>query len=240
MLYVGEGPRGSNGTCSTVHQIEVTPSATHNQIGPLWCWFPNGWACARPRPLWVFPRNSPVRLGVSPAAAPSLTGIFTQVWGCISPCTGALGCAVCFVPSSCRVIYVRMWDRGVLPAALPAPFSATLSPALSVYLWVTVGPQGLLVVRLPAPFVPHSASLCLATATWVLSAPVPVSSPPTGLDACFFFIYLVLDFLAVRFSVSAGWLCEEAQCVYLCCYLGSLPQYWVSKTLKKLSSFVMF
>ena len=27
-----------------------------------------------------------------------------------------------------------MWCRGVLPAALPAPFSATLSPALSVYL----------------------------------------------------------------------------------------------------------
>ena len=28
----------------------------------------------------------------------------------------------------------RMWGHGVLPAALPAPFSATLSPALSVYL----------------------------------------------------------------------------------------------------------
>ena len=27
-----------------------------------------------------------------------------------------------------------MWGRGVLPATLPAPFSATLSPALSVYL----------------------------------------------------------------------------------------------------------
>ena len=31
-------------------------------------------------------------------------------------------------------ICVRMWGCGVLPAALPAPFSATLSPALSVYL----------------------------------------------------------------------------------------------------------
>ena len=27
-----------------------------------------------------------------------------------------------------------MWGRGVLPTALPAPFSATLSPAFSVYL----------------------------------------------------------------------------------------------------------
>ena len=56
----------------------------------------------------------------------------------------------------------------------------------------------------PAPFVPHSASLGPATAMRVLSAPVPVSAPPTGLDECLFFISLVLDFLAVRFSVSSG------------------------------------
>ena len=66
-----------------------------------------------------------------------------------------------FVPFIC----VRMWGCKVLPAALPALFSATLSLALSVYLCVNVGPQGLLVVRLPAPFVPHSASLGPATAT---------------------------------------------------------------------------
>ena len=89
----------------------------------------------------------------------------------------------------------------MLPATLPALFSATLSPALSVYLCANVGPQGLPVVRLPAPFV---ASLGPTTATRVLSAPVPVSAPPTGLDVCFFFIYLVWDFLAVGFSVSSG------------------------------------
>ena len=97
-----------------------------------------------------------------------------------------------------------MWGHRVLPTALPAPLSATLSLALSVYLWANVGPQGLLVVRLPALFVPHSASLDPAMATRVLSAPVPVSAPPTGLDECLFFIYLVLDFLAIRFSVSSG------------------------------------
>ena len=97
-----------------------------------------------------------------------------------------------------------MWGRRVLPAALPAPFSATLSPALWVYLCTNVGLQGLLVVRLPAPFIPHSASLGSATARRVLSAPVPVSAPPTGLDECLFFIYLVSDFLAIRFSVSSG------------------------------------
>ena len=91
-----------------------------------------------------------------------------------------------------------MWGRGVLPATLPAPFSATVSPAFLVYLCVNVGPQGLLVVRLPALFVPHSASLGPTTATRVLSA------PPTGLDECLFFISLLSDFLAVGFSISSG------------------------------------
>ena len=92
----------------------------------------------------------------------------------------------------------------MLPDALPAPFSATLNPALSVCLCTNVGSQGLLVVRLPVLFVAHSTSLGAATATRVLSAQVPVSAPPTGLDECFLFSYLVLDFLAVRFSVSSG------------------------------------
>ena len=82
--------------------------------------------------------------------------------------------------------------------------SALLPAIHPVYLCANVGPQGLLEVRLPAPFVPHSASLGPARATRVLSAPVPVSAPPTGLDECLFFIYLVSDFLAIRFSVSSG------------------------------------
>ena len=64
-----------------------------------------------------------------------------------------------------RFINARMWGRRVLPATLPVPFSATLNPAISVYLCANVGPQGLLVVRLPAPFVPHSTSLGPAMAT---------------------------------------------------------------------------
>ena len=82
--------------------------------------------------------------------------------------------------------------------------SALLPAICRVYLCANVGPQGLLVVGLPAPFVPHSASLGPATATRVLSTPVPVSAPPTGRDECFFFIYLVSDFPAIRFSVSSG------------------------------------
>ena len=64
-----------------------------------------------------------------------------------------------------------MGPWGLLLTALPTLFSATLSPAVSVYLCANVGLQGLLVVRLPALFVPHSASLGPAKATRVLSAP---------------------------------------------------------------------
>ena len=97
-----------------------------------------------------------------------------------------------------------MWGRGVLPTALPAPFSATLSPALSVYLCTNVEPQGLLVVRLRAPFVPHSASLGPPRQHESFPPWLPVSVPPTRLDECLFFISLVLGFLAIRFSVSCG------------------------------------
>ena len=106
-LYVGGGPRGSNGACSTLCQILVTPSATHNQIGPLWCWFPSGWACARSRPPWVSPRTSPVRLGVSSAAAPTPTGIFNQRFETLFPRAGPLGCAVCFAPRCLSGLSVR-------------------------------------------------------------------------------------------------------------------------------------
>ena len=39
----------------------------------------------------VSPRTSPVRLGVSPAAAPTPTGIFSQKFEALFPRAGALG-----------------------------------------------------------------------------------------------------------------------------------------------------
>ena len=190
MLYVGEGPRGSNSARSTLHWISVIASGTHNQIGPLWCWFPSGWACARPRPLLVSPTTSPVRLGVSPAAIPTLTGVFNQRFEALFPRAGALGCAVCFAPRhSSRFICARMWGHGLLPAALPALFSATRSPALWVYL-----------CKCGAAGSASGQSLPVSVPPWQLeSSPpwLPVSAPPTGLDECLFFISLVSDFLAV-------------------------------------------
>ena len=125
-LYVGEGPRGSNGTCSTLHQIPATPCATHNQIGPLWCWFPSGWACAHSRPLCVSPMTSPVRLGVSPAAAPTPTGAFNQRFEALFPRAGALDCAVCFAPRCLSGLSMREWGA----AGCYPPLCLPLCPPL--------------------------------------------------------------------------------------------------------------
>ena len=80
----GRGPRGNSATCSALCQFSVTSPTTHNQIGPFWCWFPGGWACVCSRSLWVSPTNCPVRLGVSPPAASTPMGVFSQsLWGFI-------------------------------------------------------------------------------------------------------------------------------------------------------------
>ena len=128
----------------------------------------------------------------------------SEVCGFISPSWSPGLCGLLHSPPFIRFICARMWGHRVLPAALPVPFSATLSPALWVYLFANVGPQGLLVVRLPARFVPHSVSLGSATAIQSSPPRLPVSTPPTGLDECLFFICLVLNPLAFRFSVSSG------------------------------------
>ena len=97
-----------------------------------------GCICACSRPLWVSPMTSPVRLGVSPAAAPTPTGVFNQRFEALFPRAGALGYAVC---------------------SAPLPF-------LQVYLFANVGLQGLPATTLwglpaaawPASFVPQSAT----------------------------------------------------------------------------------
>ena len=109
------------------------------------------------------------------------------------PCAGALGCAVCLVP--------RL-------------------PSVPIYLCASVGPLGLLVVRLPAPFVPHSASLSPATATRVLSAPAARLGPSSRSGWTFIF-YLLGVGLPCRSIFRQFWLCEEAQCVHLRRHLGS-------------------
>ena len=88
---------------------------------------------------------------------------------------------------------------------LPALFSATLSPAFSVYLH-KCGAAGSASGQTACPVRPtlrpsrsHQGNTSPLRPSWL-----PVSAPPTGLDECLFFISLVSDFFAFRFSVSSG------------------------------------
>ena len=155
-----------------------------------------------------------MKLGISPAAASTPTGVFNQKFEAFFPRSGALGCVVCFAPL----------------------------PFLLVYLCTNVGLQGLPATTLwgltlaawPAPF--HNPP-----SRWVRqllpcreSSPprLPVSAPPTGLDECSFFISLIVGLpyslifcqfwlvFVFKLLLSFFWLCEEAQCVYLCLHLG--------------------
>ena len=178
MLYVGEGPGGSNGACSTVHQISVTASATHNQTGLLWCWFPSGWVCAHSRPLWVSPTTCPVRLGVSPAATPTPTGVFNQRFEALFRHAGALGCVVCFAPLPFVPVCLctNVGPQGATHrSACPVLRHSESSPlGLSVR---ESGAAGSASGQTACPILPHSASLCPALATPVLSAPAACLRP---------------------------------------------------------------
>ena len=82
--------------------------------------------------------------------------------------------------------------------------SASLPAVFPVYLCANAGPQGLLMVRVPA-LLSHTPPVLVPLQARESSPPrLPISAPPTGLDECFFFICLVSDFLAILFSVSSG------------------------------------
>ena len=95
----------------------------HKQIGPFWCWFPSGWTCVHPRTLWVSPTNSPVRLGVSPAAASTATGVFNHRFEALFPRAGGLGCTVCLAPQLFLPVYPHVNEGPPTP-----PATALLGP----------------------------------------------------------------------------------------------------------------
>ena len=125
----------------------------------------------------------------------------------------------------------------------------TPPPFLPVYLCVSVGPQGLSATTLwgllaaawPAPFYnPPPRWVCQPPPCRKSSPPwLLVSALPTGLGECFFFISLVVRlpyslifcqfwlFFVFKLLLSFFWLCEEAQCVYLCLHLGRKPYFLI-------------
>ena len=195
--------------------------------GALWCWFPSGWACAHSRPLWVSPTTSPVRLGVSPAAASTPTGVFNQRFEALFPCTGALGCAVCFAPLPLVPVYLC---TNVGPQR-----SATGSTACPVLRHSESGPLGLSVRECAAvgpTACPVHPTLPQSAVTQVLSTPVPISAPPTGLDECFFYFLSpwLSDFLAIRFSVSSGCARRRSMSTYAAILVLLYKEFSTTKT----------
>ena len=95
---------------------------------------PGVWAYVHSRTLWVSPVNAPVRLGVSPAAASTPTGVFNQWFEALFTGTGALGCKVCLTPQLFLLVYPY---ANVGP---PAPPAATLLQVLSTWLPISTPP----------------------------------------------------------------------------------------------------
>ena len=100
--------------------IKLGPSGADSRVG--------GWACAHSKPLWVSPMNSPVRLGVSPAASSTPTGVFTQRFEALFSCAGALGCVVCFASPPFLPVYLCMnvGLQGLPATSLLGPPAAAL------------------------------------------------------------------------------------------------------------------
>ena len=95
---------------------------------------------AHSRPLWVSSSNSPVRLGVSPAAASTPTGVFNHWFEALFPCAGTLGCEVCHLVHE----LLPRQPAAALPTLLhnPPPCSESsppgcLSPPL-LLVWMNV------------------------------------------------------------------------------------------------------
>ena len=101
------------------------------------------------------------------------------------------------------------WELGYISHVWNSSLTGTLGCTvclapqlfLPVYLHTNVGPPTLLVT--------DSSGLPAAALSWVLSAQLPTSAPPTSLDECVLTPRL-LDFHTVWFSVSSG-------CFLNCC-----------------------
>ena len=96
------------------------------------------------------------------------------------------------------------------------------------------GTLGCAVYLIPQLFLPAYSHVnvgllaLLATLPHVLSTQLPVSTPPTSLDECFFFNSLVVGLpyssifcqLFLDLLLFFFWLCKEAECIYLRLHLS--------------------
>ena len=108
------------------HLLHSLPDFSHSLRYPQSNWAPvvliPEWVGSRP--LWVSPKKSPMRLGVSPTDTSTCTGVFNQRFEALFPGAGALRRVVCFAPPPFLPVYLCMnvepW--GLLAAAWPVLF----------------------------------------------------------------------------------------------------------------------
>ena len=167
---------------------------------------PGGWVCVYSGTLWVFPTKSPVKLECLPLLPQPPQGFSVRGFEALFPCPGTLGCVVYLDPQLFLLVYLHANVR------LPCPPAAASSGLPATTLSASV--------LQPLPCRKSSPSGCPSPPLLLLWMNVSSLSP------------WLLDFHTVQFSVSSGcflflnlfssffWLCEEAQCVYLCLYLG--------------------
>ena len=139
-----------------------------------------------------------MRLGVSPTAASTSTGVFNQWFKALFPWAGTLGCWVRHQVSQ----LLPCWPAAAWPApchSLPPHWVHQLPPCCE-----SSPPQ------LPISAPPTDINECFFFISLVVGL-------PCGLIFCQFWLFFVFKLL-----LSFFWLCEEVQCVYLRLHLGSL------------------
>ena len=204
----GRGPRGNNGTCSTLCWFSVTSPTTHKQSGPFWCWFPSGWVCVCSGTLWLSPVNSPVRLEVSPAAASTCTAVFNQWFEALFPHTGALGLH-------------GLFRSPVVPPSLSAHECGTAG-STSHHLMGSTSCSLPASLRLARPSPPATAMRSLESSPPGCTSPplLPVWVNVSSLTP------LLSDFHTVWFSVSSGcFLFLSCCCPFGCARRHSVSTY---------------
>ena len=153
---------------------------------------------------------------------PNPHGVFNQRFEALFPGAVALGCAVCFAPRR-RSSGLSMFECG---AAMCYPHSAcpVLRHSESGPLSLSARMWGRRVCQWSDCLPRSSHTLPVSVPPWQReSSPprLPISAPPTGLDECLFFYFLGVG-LPCRSIFCQFWLCEEAQCVYICLHLRSV------------------
>ena len=169
-----------------------------------------------------------MRLGVSPAATPTPTGVFTQRFEALFPCDGALGCVVCFAPPPFIPVYLCM-NVG--------PRSATCRSACPTLCHSESGPLGLSVCECGTAGSANGQTACPVHPTirqsWYPHSHTSPLRPsarlrPSYQSGCMFLFYLLGVGLPCHSIFCQFWLCEEAQCVYLRSHVGSPALYLIT------------